>query len=72
MEELESYLPLVIVLQTMLRSRLKGFAWIRGSGLSVEQRDGKVYVSLEAALLFASGSADVDESGREILMKLGS
>lgn len=57
------------VLRKRLESALLGF---ENSGLSVEQRDGKVYVSLEAELLFASGSAVVDEKGKGILGKLGS
>ena len=71
-EELESLLAARDRAADVLRSRLqKALLGFEGNGLTVEQRDGKVYVSLEAALLFASGSADVDESGREILMKLG-
>ena len=55
-----------------MRSRLqKALLGFEGNGLTVEQKDGKVYVSLEAKLLFASGSAEVDQSGREILRKLG-
>lgn len=56
------------VLRKRLENALLGF---ENSGLSVEQRDGKVYVSLEAELLFASGSAVVDEKGKAILAKLG-
>ena len=71
-EELEALLAArekaAEVLRKRLQSALLGF---EGNGLSVEQRDGKVYVSLEAALLFASGSAEVDAGGREILKKLG-
>jgi chemotaxis protein MotB len=39
-------------------------------GLTVEQRDGKVYVSLEAKLLFASGSTAVEPEGRKALEQL--
>lgn len=71
-EELESLLEArekaAEVLRKRLQSALLGF---EGNGLTVEQRDGKVYVSLEAQLLFASGSAIVDNGGREILKKLG-
>ena len=71
-EELESLLEArekaAEVLRKRLQSALLGF---EGNGLTVEQRDGKVYVSLEAQLLFASGSAIVDDGGREILKKLG-
>lgn len=71
-EELESLLEArekaAEVLKKRLQSALLGF---EGNGLTVEQRDGKVYVSLEAQLLFASGSSIVDDGGREILKKLG-
>lgn len=38
--------------------------------LTVEMKNGKVYVSLSDKLLFRSGSADVEEKGREALKKL--
>lgn len=41
-----------------------------GKGLSVEQREGKVYVSLENSLLFPSGSWSVNSKGREALDQL--
>ncbi|KXJ04554.1 Motility protein B, partial [Exaiptasia diaphana] len=46
---------------------LKGFA---NKGLSVEERNGKIYVSLEAKLLFASGSTIVEKEGQEALIEL--
>lgn len=42
-----------------------------GNGLTVEQRDGKVYVSMENKLLFASGSWDVNNRGKEAVVELG-
>ncbi len=42
-----------------------------GNGLTVEQRDGKVYVSMENKLLFESGSWDVNTRGREAVVELG-
>lgn len=39
-------------------------------GLTIEQRDGKVYVSLEEQLLFASGSIVIDPKGAEALNQL--
>ena len=41
-----------------------------GKGLSVEERNGKVYVSLENSLLFPSGSWDVNKKGKEALDQL--
>jgi len=42
-----------------------------GKGLTVEQRDGKVYVSLENKLLFQSGSWAVGAEGRRAVVELG-
>jgi len=41
-----------------------------GKGLSVEQRNGKVYVSLDNSLLFPSGSWNVQSRGKEALQEL--
>ncbi len=42
-----------------------------GNGLTVEQRDGKVYVSMENKLLFESGSWAVNSRGYEAVVALG-
>lgn len=42
-----------------------------GNGLTIEQRDGKVYVSMENKLLFESGSWAVNSRGREAVVALG-
>lgn len=42
-----------------------------GRGLTVEQRDGKVYVSMENKLLFNSGSWAVGTEGRKAVEQLG-
>jgi chemotaxis protein MotB len=41
-----------------------------GRGLSVEQRNGKVYVSMENKLLFASGSWNVGSEGKKAIKEL--
>ena len=38
--------------------------------LTVEMKNGKVYVSLSDKLLFKSGSADIEEKGQEAIKKL--
>lgn len=43
-----------------------------GKGLTVEQKNGKVYVSMENKLLFPSGSWAVSSSGRAAVEQLGS
>lgn len=43
-----------------------------GKGLTVEQRDGKVYVSMENKLLFSSGSWSVGTEGKRAVAQLAS
>lgn len=42
-----------------------------GKGLTVEQRNGKIYVSMENKLLFKSGSWSVGVEGRKAVQQLG-
>ena len=71
-EELEELLASRERAAEALRKRLeRALLGFEGRGLKVEQRNGKVYVSLEAELLFPSGSAEVDEKGRDLLAQLG-
>ncbi len=72
-EELESLLAARERAAEALRARLaEALLGFQGKGLNVEQRNGKVYVSMEAKLLFPSGSASVDPRGREALVGLAS
>lgn len=48
----------------------KALIGLEGDGLKIEQRNGKVYVSLEEELLFASGKYEVNTRGVEALNKL--
>lgn len=54
-------------LKDRVSAALTGF---EGKGLTVEQRNGRVYVSMENKLLFPSGSYAVDAKGRELIVKL--
>ncbi len=54
-------------LKDRVSQALTGF---EGKGLTVTQRDGQIYVSLENQLLFPSGSTIVDAKGREALANL--
>ena len=71
-EELEAILSRkdssVNALKAKVQNALLGF---ENEGLSIEQKNGKVYVSLDESLLFASGSYNVDKKGKEVLQKLG-
>ena len=67
-EELESLLESRERVAEALRARLsEALLGFQGNGLNVEQRNGKVYVSMEAKLLFPSGSASIDPRGIEAL-----
>lgn len=54
-------------LRERVSSALTGF---EGRGLTVEQRNGRIYVSMDNKLLFQSGSAAVDTKGHELIGKL--
>lgn len=54
-------------LRAKLQSALLGFT---KSGLTVEVKDGKVYVSLTDKLLFPSASIVIDENGKKALTQL--
>jgi len=55
-------------LKTAVSNALTNF---EGKGLTVEQRNGKVYVSMENKLLFSSGSWAVNTEGRKAVQQLG-
>jgi len=54
-------------LKDRVSAALTGF---EGKGLTVEQRGGRIYVSMDNKLLFPSGSATVDAKGKDAIMKL--
>jgi chemotaxis protein MotB len=54
-------------LRQKIAQALRGFT---DKGLTVEERDGKIYVSLEAKLLFASGSTLVEPEGKQAIVQL--
>ena len=55
-------------LKDALSKSLKAF---EGKGLTVNQRDGKVYVSMENKLLFESGSWAVGSEGKKAVVAVG-
>lgn len=55
------------LLKSKIASALKGF---ENQGLTVVEKDGKIYVSMEAKLLFASGSTAVEANGKKALIEL--
>lgn len=58
---------LVSVLKKSISRALIG---LEGEGLTIEQRNGKVYISLEEDLLFASGRYNINQNGISALNKL--
>ncbi|WP_442847161.1 OmpA family protein [Leeuwenhoekiella sp. H156] len=72
-EELESMIAAKDAKMRQLKDTIsKALIDFEGNGLTVEQRDGKVYVSLENKLLFDSGSWTVGANGRKAVNQLGS
>ena len=57
----------VRALKDRIKAALSGFA---DKGIKVEQKNGRVYVSMEAKLLFASGSTSVGTEGKVAVLEL--
>src|SRR5574343_382141 len=55
------------LLKAKVANALKGF---ESQGLTVVQKNGKIYVSMEVKLLFASGSTIVEANGKKALVEL--
>tara|TARA_B100001142_G_C14307703_1_gene645445 strand:+ start:265 stop:1263 length:999 start_codon:yes stop_codon:yes gene_type:complete len=69
--ELESIINKKDSIVTALKKSIaKALIGLEGEGLTIEKRNGKVYVSLEEALLFASGKYEVNSRGVVALNKL--
>ncbi len=70
-KELQSILnekdSMVNALKSKVQDALLGF---ENNGLTIETKNGKVYVSLDESLLFKSGSYSIDPKGKEVLKKL--
>ena len=54
-------------LKSKVKNALQGF---ENKGLSIIEKNGKIYVSLEASLLFSSGSTMVEKEGEKALIDL--
>lgn len=72
-DELESVIAAKDAKMNALKNAIsKALVNFEGKGLTVEQRDGKVYVSMENKLLFSSGSWAVGAEGRKAVQQLAS
>ncbi|MEJ2112267.1 MAG: OmpA family protein [Flavobacteriaceae bacterium] len=70
--ELENVIAAKDAAMTQLKDAIsRALTDFEGKGLTVEQRDGKVYVSMENKLLFESGSWAVGSEGRRAVQQLG-
>jgi len=71
--ELERVIAAKDAEMTQLKNAIsKALTAFEGKGLTVEQRNGKVYISMENKLLFKSGSWSVGAEGRSAVQQLGS
>ncbi len=70
-EELEKMIVAKDSALTSFKEKLShALLGLEGDGLTIEQRNGKVYVSLEEQVLFKSGKWEVDPKGQAALKKL--
>ena len=70
--ELENVIASKDAAMTRLKNAIsKALTNFEGNGLTVEQRNGKVYVSMENKLLFESGSWAVGTKGKQAVKQLG-
>lgn len=58
-------------MRTLKETLSKALNSFEGKGLTVEQKNGKVYVSMENKLLFSSGSWAVGAEGRRAVVEVG-
>ena len=72
LNELESYIAAKEASMNKLKETLsKSLKAFEGKGLTVEQRNGKVYVSMENKLLFGTGSWAVGAEGKTAVVAVG-
>jgi chemotaxis protein MotB len=70
-DELEAILAKQKQAVNSLKAKLKdALAGFENSGLTIENKDGKVYIRLENKLLFSSGSTSVNPEGKKALIKV--
>lgn len=71
LDELRSMLSAKDSMMSSLRKSIsEALLGFEGKGLTVEHKNGRIYVSMEAKLLFATGSAEVDSKGKKVIIDL--
>ena len=69
--ELEAIINRKDSMVTALKQKIsEALIGLEGDGLTIEQQNGKVYISLEEDLLFASGKYEINQTGKQALDKL--
>lgn len=69
--ELESIIAQKDQALSALKDKVKAaLTSFEGKGITVEERNGRIYVSMEAKLLFASGSTTVGTEGKKAVVQL--
>ena len=70
--ELQEVLDKKDIASKELRDKLaKALLGFEGKGLTIEQKNGNVYVSMDEKLLFQSGKYDIGKEGTQALKELG-
>lgn len=70
-EELQNMLAQKEAAAQELKDKVsKALLGFKDKGLTIEQKNGKVYVSLESSILFPSGSTSISPKGKEALINL--
>jgi chemotaxis protein MotB len=69
--ELNEVLELKNSYMKLLRTKIEEALFsLKGEGLSLEQKQGKIYVRMDASLLFPSGSVIMNEKGKAAIIRL--
>jgi chemotaxis protein MotB len=70
-KELNEVLEMKNSYMKMLRTKIEAALFsLKGEGLSLEQKQGKIYVRMDASLLFPSGSVIMNEKGKNAIISL--
>ena len=70
-KELNELLEMKNSYMKLLRTKIEEALFsLKGEGLTLEQKQGKIYVRMDASLLFPSGSVSMNEKGKSAIVKL--
>lgn len=70
-KELNELLEMKNAYMKMLRTKIEEALFsLKGEGVTLEQKQGKIYVRMDASLLFPSGSVKMNEKGKNAIISL--